>query len=274
MRANRERWGAHGRQAMAGQTGGAATGPVAGLDGCPGGWVCVRWDGASHAVAERLTDLASLFDRVGAPQVAAIDIPLGLPERVGAGGRAPERLVRPHLGMRQSSVFSVPSRAAVEASAGDGDERTRYVRACAVARATSDPPRSLSKQCFHILPKVLEADRLLRARADLRGRLFECHPEVSFWAMNGRREVLVPKKIKGRVNPAGLEARLALLAAAGFPTQGITAASARALRVGFDDLVDACAAAWTARRIRDGEALRYPDPPAQDAYGLAVAIHA
>ncbi len=53
-------------------------------------------------------------------------------------------------------------------------------------------------------PKVLEADRLLRARADLRGRLFECHPEVSFWAMNGRREVLVPKKIKGRVNPRDL----------------------------------------------------------------------
>ncbi|MEW6256618.1 MAG: DUF429 domain-containing protein [Pseudomonadota bacterium] len=259
---------------MAGQTAGEATGRVAGLDGCPGGWVCVRWDGASHALAERLSDLALLFEGADAPHLAAIDIPLGLPERAGAGGRAPERLVRPHLGGRQSSVFSVPARAAVEAGAGEGEERARYVRACAVARATSDPPRSMSKQCFHILPKVLEAGRLLRARADLRERLFECHPEVSFWAMNGRREVPVPKKIKGRVNPAGLEARLALLAAAGFPTQGITAAAARALQAGFDDLVDACAAAWSARRIQDGVAMRFPDPPEQDAHGLAVAIHA
>lgn len=259
---------------MAGEGTSGTTGRVAGLDGCPGGWVCVRWDGATTARAERVTDLALLFDGADAPCLAAIDIPLGLPERAGPGGRAPERLVRPHLGQRQSSVFSVPARAAVEASAGEGDERARYLRACGVARETSDPPRSMSKQCFHILPKVLEADRLLRARTDLRERLFECHPEVSFWAMNGRREVPVPKKIKGRVNPAGLDVRLALLADVGFPTKGITAAAARALGAGFDDLVDACAAAWTARRLRDGLALRFPDPPARDGHGLRIAIHA
>lgn len=249
-------------------------GGVAGLDGCPGGWVCVTWDGADGVRLRRMPDLSALFEDAGAPELAAIDIPLGLPERAGPGGRAPERLVRPGLNRRQSSVFSVPSRAAVEASAGEGDERERYVRACAIARATSDPPRAMSKQCFHILPKILEADRLLQQQPDLRARLLECHPEVSFWAMNGCAEVPVPKKVKGRVNEPGLTFRLGLLKAAGFPISGIDRAAARALDAGFDDLVDACAAAWTARRVRQGAALRFPDPPERDGFGIPMSIHA
>lgn len=249
-------------------------GRVAGLDGCPGGWVCVRWDGAADVMARRLTALAMLFDDTDAPEVAAIDIPIGLPERAGPGGRAPERLVRPLLGMRQSSVFSVPSRAAVEASAGEGDARERYLRAASVARVTSDPSRSLSKQCFHILPKVLEVDLLLRARPDVRARLHECHPEVSFWAMNGGRPVEQAKKVKGRVHEEGLAFRLSLLEQAGFPVACITRESARALGAGFDDLVDACAAAWTARRIHAGIAVRFPEPPEVDRFGIPVAIHA
>lgn len=249
-------------------------GRVAGLDGCPGGWVCVTWSRAGEVRARRITDLVELFLGPDAPDLAAIDIPLGLPDRAGPGGRAPERLVRPGLKARQSSVFSVPSRAAVEASAGAGEERARYLRACAVARDTSDPPRAMSKQCFHILPKILEADRLLRHRPDLRARLLECHPEVSFWAMNGEAEVPVAKKVKGRVNEPGLAFRLRLLEDAGFPVSGIDRAAARALGAGFDDLVDACAAAWTARRILDGRARRFPDPPDTDRFGIPVVIHA
>lgn len=246
-------------------------GPYAGLDGCPGGWVCVRWDGAGEPTARHLDRLTEVFDAGVGPDVAAIDIPLGLPERVGGGGRAPERLVRPKLGMRQSSVFSVPARAALEAG-GEGSEAERYARICAVARATSEPPRALSKQCFHILPKILEADALLQARPDL--PLFECHPEVSFWAMNGQREVPAPKKVKNRPNDPGLDLRRALLAAAGLPMDGMTRVHAHALKVGYDDLIDACAAVWTARRIALGLALRFPDPPERDALGLRIAIHA
>ncbi|WP_246658873.1 DUF429 domain-containing protein [Mesorhizobium sp. J18] len=37
----------------------------------------------------------------------AVDMPIGLPERTGKGGRGPENLVRLHLDERQSSVFSI-----------------------------------------------------------------------------------------------------------------------------------------------------------------------
>jgi predicted RNase H-like nuclease len=44
--------------------------------------------------------------------------------------------------------------------------------------------------------------------------------------------------------------------------------------VGADDLLDACACAWSARRIAEGRAVRFPADPPQDARGLRMAIHA
>lgn len=246
---------------------------VIGLDGCPGGWVGARWDGGSALVLERYVDLAAVFAGPRSWLQAAVDTPIGLPDVAGPRGRAPERLVRPLLGMRQSSVFSVPSRAAVVAGgSADGDDAMRYQAACRIARATSEPSRAISKQAFNIFPKILEADALLRSRPGL--PLAECHPEVSFWAMNGRRPLDLPKKVKSTPSAAGLALRIALLAAQGVPVASLTPVRARTLRVGLDDLVDACACAWTARRIAQGTAEAFPDPPEIDSYGLPVAIWA
>ncbi|WP_341989224.1 DUF429 domain-containing protein [Azorhizobium sp. AG788] len=246
---------------------------VIGLDGCPGGWVGARWDGGSGLVLERYGNLTAVFAGPTAWLQAAVDMPIGLPEMAGPRGRAPERLVRPLLGMRQSSVFSVPSRAAVEAGGdADGDDATRYQAACRIARATSEPPRAISKQAFNIFPKILEADALLRSRPGL--PLAECHPEVSFWAMNGRKPLALPKKVKSTPSPEGMALRIALLAAQGMPVASLTPAQARRLRVGLDDLVDACACAWTALRIARGTAEAFPDPPETDKHGLPVAIWA
>ncbi len=248
-----------------------ATHAVLGLDGCPGGWVCARWDSSTGLLLERHARLADVF---ATPSLqAAIDMPLGLPDHAGPGGRAPEPLVRPLLGMRQSSVFSVPSRAAVEAGCDAAiPVEERYAAACRVARETSLPPRAVSKQAFHIFPKMLEADALMRSRPGL--RLAECHPEVSFWVMNGRQPLALPKKVKSVPFAAGLELRIALLAAQGVPVAQLTRPDARALGAGLDDLVDACACAWTASRIAKGTALAFPDPPHADRHGVPVAIWA
>ena len=84
--------------------------PIAGIDGCPGGWIVVARERPGRpAKAERIDRIERLFEGVG-PKVVAIDIPIGLPERTGPKGRTPERLVRSYLGERQSSVFSIASR--------------------------------------------------------------------------------------------------------------------------------------------------------------------
>src|SRR5690242_9341206 len=124
---------------------------VAGADACRSGWVVALLElcgeGASIGAIERFAELVALEPPWA---VAAVDIPIGLPERIGLGGRGPEGAVRPLLKDRQSSVFTVPSRAAVYAS--------DYREACTVARATSAPPKAISRQLFAIAPKIREVD--------------------------------------------------------------------------------------------------------------------
>lgn len=248
---------------------------IAGVDGCKGGWVAVIVEPGGAMSAERVERLTELIDRPLAPEIIAVDMPIGLPERIGPGGRAPERLVRPKLGGRQSSVFSIPSRAAIYASIDcEIPEDRRYRHACSVARANSQPPKAISKQAFHIFPKIIELDGLLHARADLRDRLHECHPEVSFWAMNGETPLDLPKKVKNAPHAPGLALRRQLLAAQGFDNAILLAARARSMRVGEDDLIDACAAAWSARRIAQKTAIGFPTLAERDTMGLRIQIQA
>ena len=247
--------------------------PLAGIDGCRGGWVVARWDGGGRLDLIRVARVEALFDAPDAPAIACVDMPIGLPETSEIGGRSAERAVRPLLGARQSSVFAVPARAAVMAGMGPGDEKARFAAACAAALAHSSPPRKVSIQCFNLFPKIAELDELLRRRLELQDRLIECHPEVSFRIMNGAPLELA-KKVKSRPHPPGLDLRIGLLARAGLPVDLLQARTAAALGAGLDDLVDACACAVTAKRVFEGKALRYPDPPERDAFGLPVAITA
>lgn len=183
--------------------------------------------------------------------------------------------MRPLLGQRQSSVFSIPSRRAVEAVLNSGipdDEKFR--RCCAIARETSAEGKAVAKQAFGIFPKIAALDAWLRANPSLASRVYECHPEVSFWAMNGDCEVPQAKKVKHRLNEEGFRLRQDLLRRHGFDGGIATPALARHLGAGLDDLIDACAACWTARRIGSGRARFFPDPPERDAYGLPIAIWA
>lgn len=248
--------------------------PFAGIDGCRGGWILARWDGGARLHLSRIASIAELFDAPDPPLQAAIDIPIGLPARVGLGGRPPEQALRPKLGERQSAVFSVPSRAAVMAGLGPGDDGERYRAACATARVTSDPPRAVSRQCFGLFPKIGEVDRLLRNRPELIPRLVECHPEAAFWVMNGERPLEEPKKVKNRPHPPGLELRRTLLGGFKIPQTILTEHTSRALGAGLDDLLDACACAVTAKRVLDGNALRFPPVPGYDDMGLPVVINA
>jgi predicted RNase H-like nuclease len=238
---------------------------VAGADGCPTGWLVAFVELLSGETRLRIVPrFAGLLDAPEQATIIAIDIPVGLPERVGAGGRTPERLVRPHLGERQSSVFSVPARAAFAAA--------DYGEACALALATSDPPRKISRQLFMIAPKIREVDAVLRADPAAVSRVREVHPELAFWRLNGERALDQPKKIKSRCYPPGLALRRSLLIEAGYPGDLVHMRPPRG--AGEDDLLDALACAATARLIAGGRARSFPDPPERDRFGLPIAIWA
>lgn len=236
---------------------------LAGVDGCPSGWVAAFWRADLGEIRVRVvTRFIEVPAAPETPAVIAIDIPVGLPEHAGHGGRAAEGAVRPLLGARQSSVFSVPSRAAIAAQ--------DYREACRIAILTSEPPRKVSKQLFMLAPKIREVDAALRADTALAQRVFEVHPEVAFWRLNGERALSEPKKVKSRPYEAGLALRRKLLIDAGLPAAAVEALPPKG--AGPDDLVDALACAAIARRIHAGLAQPFPDPPERDACGLAMAI--
>jgi len=238
---------------------------LAGVDGCTGGWLAafVRMSGdeARVRIVPRFADVLAAPER---PRIVAVDMPIGLPERTGVGGRAAENCVRPLLGARQSSVFSVPSRAAIYAG--------EYREACGIAQATSDPPRKVSKQLFNIAPKIRELDAALRATPEAASRVFEVHPEVAFWRLNGERALTEPKKVKSRPYEPGLRLRRELLVAAALPAEIMRSVPPKG--AGADDLLDALACAAIARRLHTGLAQPFPNPPPHDAHGLIMAIWA
>ena len=238
---------------------------LAGVDGCRAGW-CVAFvracgDEASVRVVRHFAEILSAPEN---PRVIAVDMPIGLPDRTGYGGRAAETAVRPLLGARQSAVFSVPSRSALE--------QMDYREACAVAHATSEPPRKISKQLFMIGPKIREVDRCVREYPNVAARCFEVHPEVAFWRLNSERALSEPKKIKGRPHEPGLTLRRALLIDAGLARAAVHGTPPPG--ASSDDLLDALACAAIARRLHTGVAKPFPDPPPVDRYGLPMAIWA
>lgn len=249
---------------------------IAGVDGCKAGWVAViarPGEAPFAAVFRRFTDL---LDALPNDAVVAVDMPIGLPAFTRRGGRGPEALVRPLLGQRQSSVFSIPSRAAVYADTANFTTIEAWYaahrKASEVARQTSDPPRGASIQAFGIFSKIREIDGLMRERPELRRRMIESHPEVAFWRLNGQRAMALPKKIKGRVNQAGMAERRALLVRHGHAQALLDGPTPRG--AGEDDFLDAAAMMLIAARHARGDTRPFPDPPGKDDFGIPVAIWA
>ena len=113
---------------------------------------------------------------------------------------------------------------------------------------------------------------MLRAEPALAARIYEVHPELAFWRLNGEQPLNEPKKVKSRPYAPGLALRRQLLRAAGLPAELIDAAPPKGAEA--DDLLDALACAAIAWRIHAGIARPFPDPPSRDTYGLPMAIWA
>jgi len=233
---------------------------IAGVDGTRRGWIAMLKE-ADAIEARMLTtdeDLLALFNSCA---VVAIDIPIGLAE---AGPRSCDHHARRFLGRRASSVFPAPLRPLLALR--------EYVEANRVARDLQK--RGISKQCWAIVPKVAQVDRLLQRHRHLRGRVYEVHPEVSFAAWNvGDRQSCLSEGQAGlpalhlasKHSKEGLAARRAL-AEAHFGTLPATPRYASG-----NDALDALAALWTAERILAGRARELGDARA-DLTGLPMRI--
>ncbi|WP_114389944.1 DUF429 domain-containing protein [Notoacmeibacter marinus] len=241
----------------------AQTAPIVGVDGARGGWLAAVLLPDGEADLLLFGRFADLVTALPDDAVIAVDMPIGLPDRSGPKGRAPERLVRPLLGPRRSSVFSIPSRNAVYS--------TDYREGCALARQTSDSSRAFAKQAFHIFPKIREIDVVLRTRPTLCERIIEVHPELAFATLNAGKPMLYAKRKRIDGMHPGLDERRILLERAGLPIRLVESIPRGAEQ---DDALDALACLAVAARFRMGLARPYPDPPEHDSHGLPIAIWA
>src|SRR5262245_38908409 len=174
---------------------------VLGLDGCKRGWVGVRLDVEQVAppAARFYRSFGEALTDSDDPVVIAVDMPIGFLDVAERGGRLCERLARQRLGPRRSSVFSAPTRAAL-VHADD------YGAALEANRRGSEI--GLSRQCFHLIPKLKEIDALMTPT--LQRRVHESHPELAFAVLNDGR----PMRCKKKTRSGGVE-RIRVLERAG-----------------------------------------------------------
>jgi predicted RNase H-like nuclease len=190
-------------------------------------------------VVDALAPLLDRFDLIG------VDMPIGLPD---TPLRAADREARRFLAHRRSTVFDVPTRAVLAA--------TSHTEANATSRRLYG--RGISVQAFHLFPRIREVDAL--DAAALARQLVEIHPECAFARMAGAP--LPPKR-----SAAGRDARLALVEA----FVGLQVRDSRLPGARSDDVLDACAVLWSARRFAAGTAVTFGDG-SYDARGLPMRI--
>lgn len=225
---------------------------VTGVDGCAGGWVAVTLVAGSRAargqdrvrvaVAPTLAGLP-----LGTPPatvIVGIDMPLGL---LAQGWRAADLMARGQLGRRGVTVFMIPPRPVWLAGS--------YAEANRTCRELTG--KGLPAQTWGLRCKLLDADAYRRGSAL---PLREVHPELSFAALAG-----APLPVS-KHTAAGLALRRDLLARAGITVPSAVAGAAE------NDLLDAAAVAWSARRIAAGEAVTLASPAQCADDGTEIAI--
>lgn len=135
---------------------------------------------------------------------------------------------------------------------------------------TQGPGCGLTRQAWHILPKIREIDDAITPAHQ--ATLGEGHPEIAFCRLNGMKPCAHRKR-----SAYGKRERLAILERNGLPNVEALVAGARAeakmigARVARDDFYDACALALTAAARLEGRALRL-SADERDSRGLLMEI--
>ncbi len=205
---------------------------VAGIDWHKRGWVAVVLREPCVADVFVDTDLGGLVERLAEVVCIGVDMPIGLPDCE----RAADSLAREYVGPRWNSVFMTPPREVLEAES--------YFEANEIAPALTGG-KKISQQAWALRHNIMRVEAVAAGNP----RLIEIHPEVSFREMSGGA-VAYPKSSWN-----GHSLRRRWLADAGIVLPDHLAEGGN---VPIADILDAGAAAWTAKRYARGTACSFP----------------
>jgi predicted RNase H-like nuclease len=219
---------------------------LAGVEPCRGGWLVVsaKLQGVSLFAEPPhvFSRFADVLETTPPYEFVALHCPIGLPSEHAQGGRQCDREARRLLGShRGAAIVSPPSQPNLE----------------------RDDPAGLSAVGRATLPYIREVHGSV---ASYHQRVvFEVHPELCFYQLNGERPLLHPKSTE--------EGRLERLTVLQKRMPGLDRALNNKPRgVSDSQLLDACADLWTARRLVARSVLRLPEVPEWNPDGLKMEL--
>ena len=216
---------------------------IIGIDGCKSGWFSVweNQDKSIHSsVFSNLNELKNFFKNES-QLIIGIDMPVVLSEVIP---RQADQLARKLLSKKASSVFTAPTPEMLD--------QPNYEKASLVSKKLFG--KSMSLQSWYLFPKIKDVQTMIH-HEDM--QIYEIHPELSFRAMNNEQVILESKK-----SHEGFAIRNSLLSMhfENFIFEEIRRQYARK-DVMDNDILDALAVLWSAKRIQSNQASFLPQTP-------------
>ena len=220
-----------------------------GVDGCKGGWIGVGlsdggcWD---VSVCKEFADLVAHF---GDACIILVDMPIGLHKTGAMEFRCCDEEARCHLEKRKGSVFQVPSQKFVTKVMKNPSWSQTNANNWLIANSEGSKINKIGAQGFGIIRKIGELRDFLNNNrdADL-PKIMEAHPEICFWALNGRQPMSAHKS-----EAFGLAERFEIVQCSLHESINVFDIFKKVRpretknRVGPDDVLDALALAVTAK---------------------------
>ena len=216
---------------------------IVGIDGCKSGWFSV-WENQDErihsSIFSSLNELKNFFKNES-QLIIGIDMPVVLSEAIP---RQADQLARKLLSKKASSVFTAPTPEMLD--------QPNYEKASLVSKRLFG--KSMSLQSWYLFPKIKDVQTMIH-HEDI--QIYEIHPELSFRAMNNEQVILESKK-----SHEGFAIRNSLLTQhfKNFIFEEIRRQYARK-DVMDNDILDALAVLWSAKRIQANQASYLPQVP-------------
>jgi predicted RNase H-like nuclease len=227
---------------------------LAGVEPCRGGWLIVvgKLLGINLLPEQALVvpTFTDALDYRPSFDVLALHAPIGLPSEPSGAGRSCDRAARKVLGWpRSGAVVSPPARAALTGATYEE------------ARARNGGKMSVVQ--WQMLRRFREVDAIIGPYHQR--TVFEVHPELGFHQINDDQSLQHPKH-----GEKGISEREAILVRRMPGVERIFDAVPSGATL--ENVLDACADLWTARRIASRAVHRLPEDPEWDETGLRMEL--
>ncbi len=243
-----------------------------GVDWAKGGWFSIAYDAAGEWEANHGA-FAEIVERYSEAELILVDIPIGL-AKGEYEWRKCDLEARQCLGSHWQSVFLTPPRYVVEEARRAKESNLKGREFQNVLTRINNLRREgtrFSAQAWNITPMIAEVDEFISSRSlNALPKIREVHPEILFWALNGKNNMCCSKKtLKGvydRMNVLRkIEKRTDAI------LEHVLPLTCDPKIVGGDDILDALAAAVTARLgTLAGRLQTLPENPLPDDCGEMV----